>query len=538
MNILALKDYFLTKKHLSIITASLILFSGCVISENIGKIGATTIGVASGAALGKSIGGKKGLIAGALIGGTIGYFIGDEIDKRKKAIENIIKEESKKQKQKIKVLFNEIVDDNGKKVGQSYIVETEKSQFDSGNNKPNFYASKMFENIAKEYAKSGMSIMIVGNTDADGSDNYNQKLSEERAKNIANIFSKNGVKINKMYYKGSGESNPIAVNNTKEGKAKNRRVEIVEVVNENMIVQYANMKKINNSLLLKKNINQTIIENNELNSLKDKIELTKSSVNLKPLNLLDAKYSEPFIAGGKIKKFKNQDIEGAKLLTGVSGKYYTSQIKSKEAIGSCNNKYAYSKKSKLDINWNSTIANRNELLSIIGSPQKESEFSLVTPAVADENILAYYSTCLNDKVRKDGLVKKLSTGEIILSKQNYELAPLLNGTAWGATIDNEFVMINPVGIKRANMQSISCPELNFIKKGSNQPWYGTTSMVVSYNGEKGLLYRIYPLDTSKIQCIDIAYPHGNPQDARGIMYYKNKNKKIVSKKIKFFALEK
>lgn len=535
------------KINISIITASAILFSGCAVSENIGKISGTGIGAGLGATLGKKFGGDGGMLIGAALGGTIGYLIGDEIDARRNSIKEIVKNNKETE-----VAFNDIKNEDGKIVGQTYILTSEKAQFDSGKDKLNPYAVKMFEEIAKQYAQSGMSVMIVGHTDADGSDKYNQQLSERRAKAIATLFQQNGVALDKIYYKGAGENEPIAQNDSDKGKAKNRRVEVVEAPNEDMIVQYAANKKINNSLLPKNN-NQYLSANlpksrsesgntsgttttgtesgnsSELGANDNGLEL--------PLNMTGTKVPEPLIAGSNKKKFNNQDLNGNKELTGVSGKYYTIQKKSEEKIGSCNNEYAYSKNSYLDINNGENISSKNQLLSYVGYAEQESVFELVKSAVADEDMLAYYGTCLNDSPRVKGNVKKLSTGEVILAKQNYDLAPLLNGSGWGTQVDNEFIMINPVGIKRANMQSVSCPEINVIKSGSNQPWYGSTTEIVSYNGKEGLLYRVYPEDTSKVQCIDMAYPHGNPQDAKGVIYYKDKDGNILAKKVNFFSIE-
>ncbi|MGE0738576.1 OmpA family protein [Sulfurimonas sp.] len=582
---------------ISIITAG-VLFSGCVqselsidsikqsVEENLGKIGGTAVGAGAGAAIGKQVGGDQGMLIGAVAGGTLGYLIGNEIDKRRSAIKEIVKEASTNSNN-IEVSFSDVENKEGEKIGQSYIVTSEISQFDSGKDKLNIDSIGMFEKIAKQYAKSGQSVMIIGHTDSDGSDEFNQKLSEKRAKTIAELFNKNGVDLNKMYYKGAGESEPLVLNNTNEGKAKNRRVEIVEVPDEATIAKYEANKKINNALLpiektasTNKNKTNFLSSNNNLLNDKsgstapkrepatalnddnnildskdakiskqpktDSITKTKEQVKEKqvvadnkdiPLDIKGAKISEPLIAGKNLKKFKNQDVAGDKLSTGVKGNYYTSQDSSKEEIGSCSNEYAYSKKSNLDIKWESATGNNNELLVLVGQPEIDSAFSLVTPAVADENLLAYYGSCLNDLPRKNGNIKKLSTGEVVLAKQNYELAPLLNGSSWATKVDNEFIMINPVGIKRANMQSVSCPEMNVIKNGANQPWYGSTTEIVSYNGKDGLLYRVYPRDTSKLQCIDIAYPHGNPQDAKGVVYHKDINGNILSKKVDLFSVE-
>ncbi|WP_428774901.1 OmpA family protein [Vibrio sp.] len=77
-------------------------------------------------------------------------------------------------------------------------------------------------------------IVVVGHTDAVGDKQSNQKLSELRAKTIADIMfdlTLEGTTIYSVQYRGMGESNPIAPNNTVKGRNTNRRVEIIEIHN-------------------------------------------------------------------------------------------------------------------------------------------------------------------------------------------------------------------------------------------------------------------------------------------------------------------
>jgi len=72
-------------------------------------------------------------------------------------------------------------------------------------------------------------IIAVGHTDSIGSDSYNQRLSVRRAEAVKAYLVTKGIERNRVYTEGKGEKQPVADNRTKEGRAKNRRVEI-EVV--------------------------------------------------------------------------------------------------------------------------------------------------------------------------------------------------------------------------------------------------------------------------------------------------------------------
>jgi OOP family OmpA-OmpF porin len=72
-------------------------------------------------------------------------------------------------------------------------------------------------------------IIAVGHTDAVGSDAYNQKLSVKRSEAVKAYLVTKGIEKNRVYTEGKGEKQPVADNKTKEGRSKNRRVEI-EVV--------------------------------------------------------------------------------------------------------------------------------------------------------------------------------------------------------------------------------------------------------------------------------------------------------------------
>jgi hypothetical protein len=76
-------------------------------------------------------------------------------------------------------------------------------------------------------AYPNLKVQVEGYTDNIGSDDYNQKLSEERADSVRDYLVGESVTDSNVTAKGFGKSNPIADNSTNQGRAQNRRVELV-----------------------------------------------------------------------------------------------------------------------------------------------------------------------------------------------------------------------------------------------------------------------------------------------------------------------
>jgi len=98
--------------------------------------------------------------------------------------------------------------------GKATLTSSAKNQLNS------FAKSVQASNVAPS------SIIIVGHTDSVGSEKSNQKLSNERASSVANYLTGLGMPRNTMKISGRGETQPVASNKTKAGRAQNRRVDI------------------------------------------------------------------------------------------------------------------------------------------------------------------------------------------------------------------------------------------------------------------------------------------------------------------------
>ena len=76
-------------------------------------------------------------------------------------------------------------------------------------------------------AHPGLNLEVEGHTDNVGSDEFNLKLSEQRAETVRTYLIEQGLSESSMTAKGLGKSLPVASNDTREGRQKNRRVEII-----------------------------------------------------------------------------------------------------------------------------------------------------------------------------------------------------------------------------------------------------------------------------------------------------------------------
>ena len=217
----------LKKSFSLLICAALVL--GCSATRNannkqkgavIGAAGGAVIGGVLGNNVGKGGNTALGAIIGAVVGGVAGGYIGDRMDRQAERIEEEIPgAEVKRVGEGINVTFTE---DAG------VYFDTNKSDV-KGTSATTL--SKL-AGIFKEYPKS--IILVEGHTDSAGSDEYNMKLSQQRAESVTNYLMSQGVDGGRFTTKWYGEHQPKADNATAEGKAKNRRVELAIMASEEL----------------------------------------------------------------------------------------------------------------------------------------------------------------------------------------------------------------------------------------------------------------------------------------------------------------
>lgn len=197
-----------------------ILIYGCGASNAVkgGVIGGVGGGVVGGV-IGNQFGNTAlGAIIGAAVGGTAGVLIGNHMDKQAEEMEKDIEgAEIERVGEGIKITF-----DSGILFG-----------FDSSTLQPEAKANiSKLAVILKKYPDTN--ILVTGHTDSDGSDQYNKDLSERRAKSVSDYAMLQGVNSSRLSIIGLGETEPVASNDTDNGKSQNRRVEIAIFANEDL----------------------------------------------------------------------------------------------------------------------------------------------------------------------------------------------------------------------------------------------------------------------------------------------------------------
>jgi outer membrane protein OmpA-like peptidoglycan-associated protein len=181
-------------------------------------IGAGAGGVAGGL-IGHSAGNTAvGVLLGAVIGGAAGAFIGNYMDKQAAEIErDIAGARVERVGEGIKITFSSGVMFD---LNRAVLKDQYKGELSE------------LATILNKYEDTN--ILLEGHTDSTGTEEYNLELSKKRSQSVANYLATQNVNPTRFTIMGYGESQPIASNETSEGRSQNRRVEIAIYANEKL----------------------------------------------------------------------------------------------------------------------------------------------------------------------------------------------------------------------------------------------------------------------------------------------------------------
>ncbi|MCX8071482.1 MAG: OmpA family protein [Candidatus Binatia bacterium] len=209
------------RKFLAGAVAVVFVLGGCAAYERAPRtvkgagIGAAA-GAATGAAVGAIVGGGKGAGQGAAIGAVLGAIggglIGNYLDQQAKEMQAILAEQDRLRREQERLdvaLSTDILFASGSATLQPGARDKIRQLAAVLNRYPRTY------------------IQVIGHTDSRGSEESNLELSRRRAQAVAEELVSAGVSASRITTFGRGASSPVATNDTPEGRAMNRRVEIV-----------------------------------------------------------------------------------------------------------------------------------------------------------------------------------------------------------------------------------------------------------------------------------------------------------------------
>lgn len=215
------------KSFIAVALCAVLLLSSCATASRTAL--GLGIGTAAGAAAGAGIGVASGNTAlgtaiGAVVGGVAGGLIGRHMDKQRQELEEILPEEASV----------EVIND-----GEAIKVTLESGiLFATNSTAIGDDAKAALRNFSANMNQNpDTDITIVGHTDITGTEEYNQTLSERRARSVRDFMMLQSVDGNRITTIGKGIHEPVADNNTVEGRLQNRRVEVYILPNAKMIAE-------------------------------------------------------------------------------------------------------------------------------------------------------------------------------------------------------------------------------------------------------------------------------------------------------------
>lgn len=473
---------------------------------------ARNIGILAGALAGAFLGNQvkhsnTSRLLGAAGGAFVGGWIGKEIDSRRCELAKIAKKNNlEMQFEEIKAAQAGATPAPGAQapaagqppaadapaVGLKVVLKDNGRQFKSGSDELSPEAQGYFAQIADQYsyevqkkqlnqasskedvaAVEGLKekrILLVGHTDDTGSSALNADLSERRAKSVAKIFRDRGINDEHIFFQGAGETLPIADNRTDEGRARNRRVEIIDLSNDAALRAYLATRK-----------------------------PTVAYYRNAPERIAAAPTDTPAPTMQKTKRTKG-DAAAAQQPSGVLP---GQRVASASRIPA------------LDFGG-VPVGTKIAAVDIGRVATPSSGMSVISSAQADEPIAG---TCLQDRPRISHGVKSLKSG------QDYAIddyMPGLYGTSWADTVNGNLVALTHVTVLRDGGLPATRPTLlvyrDYDAKSKAKPSITETPDVNVYRGEKAVLYRVFA-SAAPMRCLDVVIPYEQRAASGSSLYY-------------------
>jgi outer membrane protein OmpA-like peptidoglycan-associated protein len=487
------------------------------------------IGAIAGAILGNQAKHSNGArLLGATLGAAAGGMIGQDMDRRRCELSKIAKQYNLDLKVSSVVANGSVVADGAPGGARTAPRETAGSvvevrdpaqaggHFESNSDQLTPRAQQYFSALADAYNARIMAnsiadakersdyiaqiakrkILLIGHTDDTGNSRLNADLSERRAAAVADYMEKRGIPKESLYFQGAGESYPVADNSSEEGRAKNRRVEIVEVADAATFDRYLAMRK----------------------PRYDYYRASETQTTAVPGPAVRASDTAPRAAAGT----------AAAAVAGASASRAAQPAKAAPVAGGAILRKPVAPVAEAvarpadGIDFGGVPLTQSVSLAAIGQVEaRRGGFSLISSAYAAEP--AVLSDCTRDRPRAAHGVKALADGKTYRTSEHL---PGLYGKTWTDRVNSHQIVINKVAVLAGDGSLASQPEFKVYtnynpgRNANPAPELSIAPDVNTYLGDKGLLYRMFFNGRAGMTCADIVFASdgGNAAKAGTLVY--------------------
>jgi outer membrane protein OmpA-like peptidoglycan-associated protein len=512
------------------------------LDQSAAQIGALLGAVAGGVIAKKVSHAKYALPVGLLAGALIGQAIGKDVARRRCELSRIAK---KHQLEMSTVVLQLPASANG---GSSGSVGLSASVVDKGGPAGQFLpnadvltpaAHAYFTEIAASYTpqarKQGMDaqeaasvdqskVLIVGHTDDLEDTRVAADLSERRARAVANVFRAAGVPESSIYYQGAGETLPVANNNTEEGRAANRRVEIVDVANNGVLASYLQSRVSTSSYF------QPAAQADTMAAAAPAPVGARPAVSAAPR---PAKNTPPAARpGARLATAPANNAPSAASAAPATRVPARAPAAAGHPLLAKAAPPAAAGAEQGGFNIGGARFNQMSHRVNVGEPLRNDGFSLLPLARADD---ATIHSCVDDRARISHSVKSLRNGS---EYKVSELQPGAYGTSWVGRVNGHLLSLNNVAVIRAGGLPANNPTVlifkNFSEKDgvSRKPDFSIEPVVNTYAGSGGILYRVFFARGAPLRCIDVVLPASAPFKAEQGFVYQDRNEQTFASEFK------
>lgn len=419
-------------------------------------------------------------------------------------------------------------------IATQYTFEAQKASLSrslSAGQQPQANDPQTLEAVRKDWDR--IPIVLVGHTDDTGSDATNATLSEQRARTVAEVFRAAGVSADRIYYQGAGSSLPIGDNRTEEGRARNRRVEVIELPPGSDVAQYLALREPNPDLF--RPLPQSVplaapAQQAASAALPQSPQVSRTRPpSRKPTLAVPA--GKPVAAPGS----GSDDFEDVPVAT-AAPPVPTRPPAERPTTPTASSQLPTSSPPPVAIDFGGAPAPDYlpAIAQALGRPKVDAgSWGFIQSAVAEDEPI-YAVACTRDGPDLDRPLpaRQLSSGRALPAYQTREYLPGFNDSAWLGSTNGHGIGLNHVAILREGDTPVSEPDVlvyrDMDRTGNRTANLTAHSRVKVYQGEKALLYRVF-VQQPALRCLDIVVPSKGALDAQlGNLYYEHERRIFIA----------